>query len=143
MKILNSSVRKGRSWSKSNNVRQGKSPCLSCIQKGMTKERKLAIEQFALIRKELQNGTTKLPSSLMFSFCKSYGLDWRSNCYFCQYVGCRKCPIAGFDACEDGLYGILTDGHVETAEKVKACDKIIEALKGEYKSEAWRYYNDR
>ena len=109
----------------------------------MTKERKLAIEQFALIRTELQNGTDKTPASLMFSFCKSYSLGWQNDCYVCQYIGCRKCPIAGYDACEDGLYSILTDGHVETAEKVKACDKIIEALQGKFKSEAWRYYNDR
>lgn len=109
----------------------------------MTKERKLAIEQFAFIRKELQNGTSKTPASLMFSFCKSYGLEWQNDCYFCQYVGCRKCPIAGYDACEDGLYSILTDGHVDNAEKVKACDHIIEALQGRFITEAWRWYNDR
>lgn len=109
----------------------------------MTKERKLAIEQTALVRKELQNGTDKLPASLMFSFCKSYGLDWRSDSYFCQYFGCRKCPIAGFEDCEDSLYGVLTDGHAKIAEKIKACDKIIEALQGKFKSEAWRHYNDR
>lgn len=108
----------------------------------MTKERKLAIEQFALIRQELQNGTDKSPASLMFSFCKSYSLGWQNDCYFCQYVGCRKCPIAGYDACEDGLYGILIDGHAKLAEKLKACDQIIEALKGDFKSEAWRWHND-
>ena len=116
----------------------------------MTKERKAAIEQWEIIRKQLVSTGP---------FCKpESGYAWMFNCWFCQYVGspnghnmdngCRKCPLwkwadvfngEFFTKCDCGcsggyitLYSIVTGEHLDIAERLKACDLIIRALKGEH-----------
>ena len=106
----------------------------------MTRERKLAIEQMTEVRKAIENDVNKHPASIMFEFCKKHGLVWSFDMWFCQYIGCRKCPITHPLHCEDNEYAVLTCGHATKAEKLDACDKIIQALQGKYKSE---FINDQ
>ena len=113
----------------------------------MTKERKAAIKQWEVIREHLkQTREFKKPTE--------YG--WWFNCWFCEYTrnhkarghdnGCTKCPLwkwasahnlwiteydCGCSAYYNTLYATVRDESALLAERIKACDLIIAALKGE------------
>ena len=115
----------------------------------MTKERKAAIKQWEKIREGIQfDGSFKKPLT---------PYRWSNNCWFCNYVrdrdaripdkGCRKCPLwkwndaqYSFVAEEDcgcsgyynTLYMIAQGGGLSRSTRIKACDLIISALKGEH-----------
>lgn len=116
----------------------------------MTKERKAAIEQWETIKKQLkETGVFKKPDS---------GYIWQCNCWFCHYVrdhetpgddnGCTRCPLWKYTAAhcasvtkydcgcstkiKGSLYQIVTDESRNLEERLKACDLIIAALKGEH-----------
>ena len=124
----------------------------------MTKERKLAIEMWKQIRKEIEfKGmffNTISMMNLKAKFTMSNNLDWECNCWFCQYVrrgkssrlslgteGCNLCPIATEEAklnpcvcgCvgKDSLFQMAMNIHLRTKVRLEACDKIIKALEGE------------
>ena len=115
----------------------------------MTKERKAAIEQWETIKKQLkETGVFKKPAT---------DYRWLCNCWFCQYVrdhstpcydnGCTKCPLwkwakAHYNSIENedcgcssyypSLYHTAADESERLTERLKACDLIIAALKGEH-----------
>ena len=116
----------------------------------MTKERKAAIEQWETIRARIKSGEIfKKPDS---------GYAWQCNCWFCHYVrdheapgndnGCTKCPLWKYTAAHCAnvnlytcgcshyyhrtLYNKVTDESKRRKERLKACDLIIAALKGEH-----------
>lgn len=117
----------------------------------MTKERKTAIKQWEKIRDRLyKDGIFEEPYT---------GYEWLNNRWFCQYVrnhhavfpnnGCSKCPllkwVLAHQACVDEedcgcacwpyydtLYYKVCDENRTLRERIKACDLIIEALKGKH-----------
>lgn len=117
----------------------------------MTKERKAAIKQWESIKEHL----TKTGE---FNKLLDSRYAWRCDCWFCQYVrdnsapfpdnGCIKCPLLKWskvnsahiddDDCgcftmfEDSLYQKVRDENIRLEVRVKACDLIIAALKGEH-----------
>ena len=120
----------------------------------MTKERKLAVEMWKIIRHSIENDNRLILSDIAEikkEFCKKHNLKWSSQCWFCTYVqkpivsegrrkGCSACPIGNFDnplgsvfGCNEGsLYAIVLN-HINdysTEERLEACDKIIKALEG-------------
>lgn len=121
----------------------------------MTKERKLAVEMWEIIRQAIENNKHLIHSDISEikkKFCKEHHLEWVSGCWFCTYVrksvlsrgrrkGCNACPIARFDdplgiffGCDkDSLYAIVLNhrNNFSIEERLEACDKIIKALEGE------------
>jgi len=116
----------------------------------MTKERKAAIEQWETIREGIQfDGSFKKPLTPYL---------WSNNCWFCNYVrdlgtrmpdnGCRKCPLwkwakthsfitetdcgCSHNWYYNTLYNIVCDEKYSSYVRIKACDLIIAALKGEH-----------
>lgn len=120
----------------------------------MTKERKLAIKMWEQIKEEFIKDDSD-PFTLMrlkSNFTQKYGLRWKHDCYFCQYVrkndniglvqGCQKCPIATFEArlnkytcgCNKySIYHFIHSYYIPKFMKIFACNKIIKALKRKYK----------
>jgi hypothetical protein len=117
----------------------------------MTKERRAAIEQWEKIRARIAlDGVFEKPSTEYY---------WSNNCWLCNYVrdnaapypdnGCSKCPLwkwssahyAGVKKTDcgcgsnsthsDTLYHKVCDERRTSTERIKACDLIIAALKGE------------
>lgn len=118
----------------------------------MTKERKAAIEQWETVKNDLATfGIFKKPVA---------EYNWQCNCWFCHYVrdhsapgydnGCTKCPLwkwakayfpGGISETDCGcshaywyttLYHKVADESERLEERLKACDLIIAALKGEH-----------
>ena len=111
----------------------------------MTKERKLAIEMWNEIKCIMQNEEMSAFDICRYKedFCKNHGLNWLLNCYFCNYYMrgykelCKKCPISFHNiyrnGCVHSVYGKLINKDSDVEEKIKCCDIIISALKGELK----------
>lgn len=117
----------------------------------MTKERKLAIQMWRMIREKVRRRKYPMDTielhEVKLDFCQEHNIRWWHLCWFCQYVrkdgpadeGCQRCPIA--DKTRDDVmagretgccHGIYRDViHGETVkERVAACNKIIKALQG-------------
>ena len=118
----------------------------------MTKERRLAIQMWRMIREKVRRRKRPMTSFDLFhikrDFCEKYGLKWWHECWFCTYVrnnrdlhgeGCQRCPIADktdndvmsgiSSGCCRGLYHDVLYGDT-VAVRVLACNKIIQALQG-------------
>lgn len=100
----------------------------------MTKERKLAIEMWKGIRDGIQNSFVKddgfSVTTYKENFCKDRNLNWRNDCWFCQYIKeCSKCPL-GY--CNDSgtLYYTVNNNWNTLHTRIEACDKIIATLNG-------------
>lgn len=118
----------------------------------MTKERRLAIQMWEEIAEQQ-------PSSISVykkGFCKEHYLNWRNECWFCQYVRqdyrydlpsrrhivwvkneCQKCPIYKYNGCtgdqcgcSQGLYPQALMGP-DVAKRREAAEIIVRLLKGE------------
>ena len=125
----------------------------------MTKERRLAIEMWERIVKELENEKryvlpTDTIGDIKADVCKSNNLHWKYNCWFCQYMrydyrylpsrehipqesnGCQNCPL--YKEHEDMLYDdecgcthrVKTLWNRVTDGDVSAAKRILELLKG-------------
>ena len=122
----------------------------------MTKERKLAIQMWEVIKKAVIDA--KRPSDidsvfvakLKLEFCLNNNLDWMHGCWFCQYVryhdvkhgeGCQRCPLS--DGHEEAILGSQSGCYYNAFNKVcearqrktklEACDEIIRILNGRLK----------
>ena len=100
----------------------------------MTKERKLAIQMWLGIRDGIAANKQFSISAAKQMYCFMHNLEWSCSCWFCEYVNCsyRKCPLGSCGEA-DSLYLKVLDGRLSTEERLDACDKIIAALKGEYR----------
>jgi hypothetical protein len=122
----------------------------------MTKERKLAIQMWEEIKdaiikaKRVSDIGNSTLIRLKAMFCFSHNLDWRFDCWLCQYVryydkvhgeGCQRCPlssgskdaIAGNNSgCVNGVYHRVANAK-QRKTKLKACDEIIRILNGRLK----------
>lgn len=109
----------------------------------MTKERKLAIEMWESVKAYIVDADKKgtlydveihdAVVMLKGDFCEKHGLQWAADCWFCQYVSdCEQCPLGmGAHVDEDCAdYYIVINDFTTTEQKIKACDNIINALKG-------------
>ena len=103
----------------------------------MTRERKLAIEMWEEVKKQLPGWKCDVVfalKTLKANFCRQNGLDWRYDCWFCQYVrdDCHKCPLHSCD-CHNfaTAWARIVDEGTSLRTKLAACDDIIAALKGE------------
>ena len=126
----------------------------------MTKERRLAIEIWEQIVRELENENRKAELFVVVNnvkrvYCLSNNLNWKHNCWFCQYVrrdyrpmksrediskwsnGCQKCPLykEKADILDDGDCGCTTRENtlwkqVVDDGDVSAAKRIVELLKG-------------
>lgn len=128
----------------------------------MTKERRLAIEMWEQIVKALENGehdssfgdSEAVP--IKSRFCHEHNLDWKCECWFCQYVRkdwrydmpsradipehsnrCQKCPlykehkdILDYDecGCTDNKETLWLK--VDRDGDVEAAKRILELLRG-------------
>lgn len=126
----------------------------------MTKERRLAIKMWkqivkALMKREYDFGCADhVISCIKHKFCNTYNLEWKNECWFCQYVrqdwrdlpsrkdfdseenGCQRCPlykehedILDHDECgctdeKETLWMKANIGDVDAAKR------ILELLKG-------------
>ena len=101
----------------------------------MTKERKLAIQMWKNIRRYIKRGRLRRRDSLRdykYNFCEKKKLHWEHDCWFCNYIErCSRCPLKRCIA--GSTYAIAAWDIENIVQRVKACDKIIAALKGEYK----------
>lgn len=118
----------------------------------MTKERKLAIQMWRMIREIVRRRKNPLGIVELYEikrdFCKKHDIKWWHHCWFCQYVrhndpegdeGCQHCPIADKTdeevmagretGCCHGIYRDVIYGET-VALRVLACNKIIQALQG-------------
>ena len=83
----------------------------------MTRERRLAIKMWEQIVRALENGehnpryAKPIVSVIKDGFCEEHQLNWKCDCWFCQYVrkdwrymptredipkpvnGCQRCPL--------------------------------------------------
>lgn len=104
----------------------------------MTKERKLAIQMWEGIKAKLpkwyKTRDVTISERVIHykrDFCVKHDLPWIAHCWFCAYIKfCRDCPLK---SCENGVYRSLVDGSSPLQVKIRACEYIISALKGEYK----------
>jgi hypothetical protein len=106
----------------------------------MTRERRLAIQMWEEIKEFIQESPELPVSDFKDTFCFEHGLSWGCSCWFCQYIKyCCDCPIQGCilsGGIPEGsnLYTLAVRGET-LEERIEACDKIILALKGEYRWE--------
>lgn len=105
----------------------------------MTRERKLAIQMWEEVKKQLP-GWGYEPvvelKTLKDNFCLQNGLTWKWDCWFCQYFrgNCGKCPLQSCDHKNPltAWYRIISN-NTSLETKLQAVDEIIAALKGEHK----------
>ena len=128
----------------------------------MTKERKLAIQMWEQIVGALEQGKhdTKyarpIAQVIKEAFCEEHNLQWKCDCWFCQYVrrdyrdmpsryrirndwnGCQHCPlyhehedILAFDECGCTEAKETLWKQVYEDGNVYAARRILELLKGE------------
>lgn len=96
----------------------------------MTKERRLAIQMW----RELEIINSVFPclvsgKQYKKEFCARYNLTWTRGCWFCQYMpSCSKCPLQDCPMCDEAV-----DSCTEYKQRLVACEKMMAALKGEYK----------
>ena len=113
----------------------------------MTKERRIAIDMWEWVRdnwdmylrfKDNEEECPNEEDALLLMkdiYLADKGVNWASNCWFCEYIrlrpgnkrGCFLCPL---QSCGSGPYHILATNPTYE-EYVDACDQIIEALGGE------------
>ena len=99
----------------------------------MTKERRLAILMWQEIKDNLVVDSSFRVVLFKITFCETHSLHWRCSCWLCQYIRrCEKCPLNDCDAL-DSTYMQVGNVHLPVEVRVEACDKIINALKGELK----------
>lgn len=109
----------------------------------MTRERKLAIQMWEGVKKQLPEWYKEHPCDIVdflryfkANFCDQNGLAWLHNCWLCQYIydKCDKCPLRSCDY-EDPLtaWARIVDEQTTLEVKLQAVDEIIAALKGEHK----------
>jgi hypothetical protein len=105
----------------------------------MTKERQLAIQMWEEIKRFIMSSPEGSVKTFKQTFCRDHELFWNCSCWFCQYIkDCNKCPIMGcyiFNRSNlngSNLYSRVLCA-VSIEERLDACDKIIRALKGEYR----------
>ena len=103
----------------------------------MTKERKLAIQMWEEVKERLpiwQKTCYSISEQIIRykrDFCIKYDLPWIANCWFCAYIKfCRDCPLRN---CREGAYRSIVDDNFPLQFKIRACEYIISALKGEIK----------
>lgn len=124
----------------------------------MTRERRLAIQLWEEIADKveslpnvLDNGKDHfiLVQNMKHDFCEKHVLNWRSRCWFCQYIrDCRKCPISetssgDFHGCTtDSLYSIVTARLGFYDQRAKAARGIAKALQGQDISARMAELND-
>lgn len=124
----------------------------------MTKERRLAIEMWEQIVEALEHDSRNVyeeVNQIKARFCCEHTLNWKCECWFCQYVrqdwrampsreaiskrvnGCQKCPL--YKEHEDSLdydeCGCTNDKQtlwtrVSDYEDVEAARRILELLRG-------------
>ena len=111
----------------------------------MTKERRIAIDMWKWIRvnwdmyldfKDREECPNEEDALLLMkdTYLADKGVDWLSNCWFCEYIrlkpryrrGCSLCPL---QSCSTGPYHTLANNPTYE-EYVDACGQIIEALGG-------------
>ena len=89
----------------------------------MTKQRRLAIQMWQEIVDKCKAGDDFYLADYKADFCKKYDLDWRANCYFCNYFDpCSKCPL-------DGKCGQVYC-KVAVKHDVASAEIILNALRG-------------
>lgn len=105
----------------------------------MTRERKLAIQMWEEVKRQLPGWCKEYPWAVAdflhhskIDFCEQNGLLWQFDCWFCQYINnCDKCPLRSCD-----FNNHLTIWHRIVSEdtslktKLQAVDEIIAVLKG-------------
>lgn len=125
----------------------------------MTKERRLAIEMWTGIAKEIGECNLNI-SAFKRKFTKDHNLYWQNDCWFCQYVrndyryelksrsdidelieGCTRCPLfknsyeklhkekCGCSCFHDTIFNRVMNGDIE--HQKEAAWKIVELLGGE------------
>lgn len=104
----------------------------------MTKERKLAIQMWEEVKKQLPGwhyGIVAALKTLKANFCRQNGLDWKYDCWFCQYFryNCFKCPLKSCYYTGPTAWARITNENTSLETKLQAVDEIIAALKGEHK----------
>lgn len=109
----------------------------------MTRERKLAIQMWQEIKDIIIHYPYMTAGNIQHykaEFCVKHNLVWTCDCWFCQYIpNCRYCPLwscAGLGSGADSLYNVASDIYADKEKRLDACDKIIAALKGEYRYES-------
>ena len=112
----------------------------------MTKERKLAIQMWQEIKDKItdnSNFTTRDICIYKEAFCRKHNLFWKCNCWFCEYTPtCEQCPLRDCTVSSSAVYKVACDIQANKEKRLDACDKIIAALKGEYKHECGRIEED-
>jgi len=122
----------------------------------MTKERRLAIQMWEEIAQRDPDSVNLYKKD----FCCKHDLDWKNDCWFCQYVrqdyredlpsredistkynGCQKCPIYKYGRCTGDKCGcasmfktnlfIQVIHAIEADERREAAEIIVRLLKGE------------
>ena len=103
----------------------------------MTEERKLAIQMWQEIKNKLVSNPYLSDMGvcrLKLKLCARHKLHWRAQCWFCQYMPtCRLCPLH-----DCSVYKVACDSFFDEEARLRACDRIIAALKGEYKYDSGR-----
>lgn len=98
----------------------------------MTRERKLAIEMWEQVVKQLKEENNMFNiANFKSKFCTEHKLHWFCDCYFCQYF--RRCNVCPLRTCtsEGALYlKIFYFYAYSFDEKIDAAEKILSALKG-------------
>lgn len=127
----------------------------------MTRERRLAVQQW----EEIYKSSAQNIADVKASFCEEHDLQWKHNCWFCQYVrkdwrnylksrsnidlganACQKCPLykwyaarhetpEDFCGCDTNFNTIYTG--VCRGDK-EAVLLVLRALKGE---PIWRWHS--
>ena len=104
----------------------------------MTKERKLAIQMWQNIRRYIKRGGLRRSTGVRdykYNFCEKKKLHWEYDCWFCNYIErCEHCPLKSCSSSSGSAYAIAAWKIEDIEQRVEACDKIIAALKGEYKN---------
>ena len=105
----------------------------------MTKERKLAIQMWQKIKDKItDNSNFTIIDICIYKevFCRKHNLFWKCNCWFCEYMPtCEQCPLRDCTVSSSAVYEVACDTLADKEKRLDACDKIIAALKGEYKYE--------
>lgn len=94
----------------------------------MTRERKLAVQMWQEIGDRLKYDRSTLVKEVKKSFCREHNLNWKQNCYFCQYTpDCHKCPLGNCGL--HSLYDAATRYRI--ADAAYAIKRILEGYKND------------
>lgn len=103
----------------------------------MTRERKLAIQMWEEIKRQLPQWKYDIAvnvKTFKADFCWQNDLAWKWDCWFCQYFrgDCDKCPLHSCHHCDPAAaWCRLVDEYGTIESRIAACDEIIAALKGQ------------